>query len=135
MFIVFQIVAWTIYFNRASVPDNRVFSENSEKVIQVEEMVAGQFAALDAPKSFFKLILRNDGFFTRINYDQSVENGIWSVDYNIPTLLLKSPQGNREYHILDQSNELLQVELMGTDIYVKTDNPEQKEPRLYSSIR
>ena len=135
IFILFQVLAWTIYFNWESAPDDKVFSARYEKSIQVEEKVTGQFASASAPGSLFRLILRNDGFFTRINFDQSVENGIWSVDHKIPTLILKSAHGNRQYHIIDQSPELLQVELMGSEKYVKAENPAQNETLLYSSVR
>jgi hypothetical protein len=134
LFFVFQIVAWTAYFNWETSTDKVDIAGKTEKVLQVEEMSTSQFASLETHKELQELILRNDGFFTRINKDQSVENGIWTVNYEIPSLNLKSPLGNKKYRILDDSDEYLQVELINAHELIQTKNTQETEPKLYSSI-
>jgi len=135
LFLVFQIVAWTAYFNM----DTEVLDPNlegfAEKVMQVEEMSANQFASIEARKELYKIILRNDGFFTRINNDESVENGLWSVNRDVPSLVLRSPVGSQKFKILDNSGNVLQLELLKTDELLQASNTEVKERTLYSSIQ
>jgi len=134
LFFVFQIVAWTAYFNM----DTGVLDPNSEgfaeKVVQVEEMAANQFASIEARKEMYKIILRNDGFFTRINTDNSVETGLWSVNRDVPSLVLKSPVGSQKFKILDNSKSVIQLELLKTDEFLQANNTEVKERTLYSSV-
>ena len=103
LFFVFQVIAWTAYFNWES----EVISPNAEgiaeKVVQVEEMSTNQFTSIKTQKELYNIILRNDGFFTKINTDKSLETGLWSVNYNIPSLVLKSAMGDQKYRILDKS--------------------------------
>ena len=135
VFIVFQIVAWTAYFNM----DTGVLDPNiegfAEKIIQVEEMTTNQFASIETHKELYKIILRNDGFFTRVNTDKSVETGLWSVDRNIPSLVLRSPGGSQKFKILDNSGNVIQLELLKSDELLQANSREIKERTLYSSIQ
>ncbi len=134
LFLVFQIVAWTAYFNM----DTGVLDPNiegfAEKVVQVEEMSVNQFTSIEARKELYKIILRNDGFFTRINTDNSVETGLWSVNHDIPSLVLRSPVRSQNFKILDNSENVLQLELLNTDELLQANNTE-KERTLYSSVQ
>lgn len=135
LFFVFQVVAWTAYFNwesRVLDPDAEGIAE---KVLQVEEMSANQFASIGARKELYKIILRNDGFFTKVNTDKSLENGLWDVNYNIPSLVLKSAVGDQKYKILDNSNGILQLELLNSEELLQASNTEIKERTLYSSVQ
>jgi len=135
LFVVFQIIAWTAYFNMDTGvldPNNQSFAE---KVVQVEEMSANQFASIETRKELYKIILRNDGFFTRINKDNSVETGLWSVNRDIPSLVLRSPVKSQKFKILDNSENVLQLELLNTDDLLQVNNTEIKERTLYSSIQ
>ena len=71
LFLVFQVVAWTAYFNWESRVIDPDAGDIAEKVIQVEEMSANQFASISTRKELYKIILRNDGFFTKVNDDKS----------------------------------------------------------------
>ena len=135
LFFAFQIVAWTVYFNMDTGvldPDIEGFAE---KVVQVEEMSANQFASIEARKELYKIILRNDGFFTRINNDNSVEAGLWSVNHDIPSLDLRSPFGSQRFKILDNSGNVLKLELFETNDLLQVNNTELKETTLYSSLQ
>lgn len=135
LFFVFQIVAWTAYFNWESGIMDPNTESIAEKVVQVEEMSANQFASIDARKELYKIILRNDGFFTRINTDKSVESGLWSVNHNVPSLVLRSAVGDQKFKILDNSKGILQLELLNTEELLQANNTEIKERTLYSSLQ
>jgi len=135
LFLVFQVVAWTAYFNWESEVMDPNAEGIAEKVVQVEEMSANQFASIGARMELYNIILRNDGFFTRINTDKSVENGLWSVNHSIPSLILKSPVGDQNFKILDNSKGVLQLELLNTEELLQANNTEIKERTLYSSIQ
>jgi hypothetical protein len=134
LFIVFQIVVWTTYFNWKSSTSDQDISGRMEKVLRVEEISAGEFVSIGNHQDLYKLILRDDGFFTKINKDQSVENGLWSVNYEVPSLILKSPRGNSKYRILNESGESVQVELMNQHEFIQTSNVQKSENKLFSSI-
>jgi len=134
LFLVFQVVAWTAYFNWETSTGDQDIAVKTEKVLRVEEMSAGQFASFGNRQEFYKLILRDDGFFTRINTDQSIENGLWSVNHEVPSLVLKSPYGNLKYQIIKDSDESIQVELMNPQKFIQTNNVQQTERKLFSSI-
>lgn len=135
LFFVFQVIAWTAYFNW----ENQVIDPNevgiAEKVMQVEEMSANQFASIGAQKELYEIILRNDGFFTKINTDKTSENGLWSVNYNIPSLVLKSASGDLKYRILDNTEGTLQLELLNSEELLQASNTDIKERTLYSSVQ
>lgn len=63
----------------------------------------------------YSLILRNDGFFTRLNADQTRESGLWKVDYTEHAIILIGPWGEHRYRILDEGNDQIQVSLIGSD--------------------
>jgi len=134
LFFVFQVVAWTTYFNWETFSSGQDISGKIEKVLQVKEMSAGQFVSFGNQKELYKLILRNDGFYTLINTDQSVENGLWVVNHEVPSLILKSPKGNLKYRILDESSESIQVELMNNLEFIQTSNVQETERKLFSSV-
>ena len=134
LFFVFQVVAWTTYFNWEATSSDQDIAGKTEKVLQVKEMSAGQFVSFGNQKELYKLILRDDGFFTKINTDQSVENGLWSVNHEIPSLILKSPNGNMKYRILNESSESIQVELMNQHELIQTNNVQETERKLFSTI-
>ena len=134
IFFVFQLVAWNVYFNWGTSIEKQNFAAMAERVLRIEEMTVSQFASLNTHKQLYKLILRNDGFFTRINDDESVENGLWTVNHEIPSLVLMSASGNQKYRILGDSRDLVQVELMNPNELIQTKTMEEKEPKLFSSI-
>jgi hypothetical protein len=135
LFIVFQVIAWTAYFNWES----EVISPNAEgiaeKVVQVEEMSTSQFTSIKTQLELYNIILRNDGFFTKINTDKSLETGLWSVNYNMPSLVLKSAVGDQKYRILDNSKGVVQLELLNSEELLQASNTEIKERTLFSSVR
>jgi hypothetical protein len=134
LFFVFQVVAWTTYFNWETTSSDQDIAGTTEKVLQVKEMSAGQFVSFENHQAFYKLILRDDGFFTKINTDQSLENGLWAVNHEIPSLILKSPKGDMKYRILDKSGESIQVELMNNLEFIQTSNVQETERKLFSSV-
>ena len=135
LFFVFQVVAWTAYFNWESGVVDPNTEGIAEKVVQVEEMSDNQFALMGARKELYNIILRNDGFFTRINTDKSVESGLWSVNHNLPSLVLRSPAGDQKFKILDNSKGVLKLELLNAEELLQANNQEIKEQTLYSSIQ
>ena len=135
LFFVFQVVAWTAYFNWETEVINPDTEGIAEKVVQVEEMSVNQFTSISARKELYRIILRNDGFFTKVNDDKSLETGLWSVNYKIPSLVLKSAVGDQKYKILDNSKGVLQLELLNSEELLQASNTEIKERTLYSSIQ
>jgi hypothetical protein len=134
LFFVFQVVAWTTYFNWETTSSEQDIAGNTEKVLQVKEMSASQFVSFGNHQEFYKLILRDDGFFTKINTDQSVESGLWAVNHEIPSLILKSPKGNLKYRILEESSESIQVKLINHHESIQTSDVQESERKLFSSI-
>jgi len=134
LFFVFQVVAWTTYFNVETTSTDQDIAGKTEKVLQVKDMSASQHVSFGKHSEFYKLILRDDGFFTKINTDKSVENGLWVVNYEIPSLILKSPEGNMKYRILDESCETIQVELMNNQELIQTSDVQETERKLFSSV-
>ncbi len=135
LFFIFQVIAWTAYFNWESDVISSDAEGIAEKVVQVEEMSANQFTSIKTRKELYKIILRDDGFFTKINTDRSLETGLWSVNYNIPSLVLKSALGDQEYRILDNTKGVIQIELLNSEELLQASNTEIKERTLYSSIQ
>jgi hypothetical protein len=135
LFFVFQVIAWTTYFNWESDVISPDSAGIAEKVVQVEEMSANQFASIKTRKELYKIILRNDGFFTKINTDKSLETGLWSINYNIPSLVLKSVFGDQEYRILDNTKGVIQIELLNSEELFQANNTKTKERTLYSLVQ
>ena len=134
LFIVFQILAWTAYFNWDSNNLNTSDENIAERVLQVEEMSVNKLASMEVRKELYNLVLRNDGFFTKINSDQSVENGLWIVNRSVPSLVLRSPKGDKKYRIIEDSKGFIQLELLNTSDLIQTAKSENTERTLYSSI-
>ena len=135
LFFVFQVLTWTAYFNWESEELSPETEGLAEKVVQVEEMSANQFASIRTRKDFYKIILRNDGFFTKVNNDKSMESGLWTVNYKVPSIVLKSAAGDQKYKILDNSKGVLQLELLNSEELLQANNTEIKERTLYSSVQ
>ena len=135
-FILFQIVAWSFYLNTESNPSEIEMLSKSQKTIEILEQPNSNFASIGDTNSPYKLVLRNDGFFTKINSDQTILNGLWDIDYNIPTIILKLPQGNFEYKILANSNESVRLELIdGYDVIQAMNRGSEQPPKLFSTLR
>jgi hypothetical protein len=134
LFFVFQVVAWTTYFNWESSSSDQEIAAATEKVLQVKEMSTGQFVSVGNQEELYKLILRDDGIFTKVNKDQSHENGLWTVNYEVPSLVLKSPRGNFKYHILGETGSSIQVKLMNQHEFIQTNSVQKGETKLFSSI-
>lgn len=129
-FIIFQLIAWTLYFNweGSSIQE----SATAEKLIKIAEISPKNVNNSLSDKNNYKLILRNDGFFTRVNADQTKENGLWKINYEEASLILTSSKGEFHYRILDQINDGMQVRLIQTnELARKEDQPDQN--RLFSS--
>jgi hypothetical protein len=134
VFIVFQVFAWTTYFNWEPGTPDQDTDRKAEKIVEILEMSSSQFASYGSENELFRIILRNDGFYTKINNNKSVENGLWIVDYNIPSLVLKMPTGNQKYKILEDSPGRLQVELINAQKLIQVNKEDEKEPKLFSSV-
>ncbi len=134
-FIVFQIIAWSIYLNSESDPSSPEMFSKSQMIVNILEQPNSQFASINETNNLYKLVLRNDGFFTKINSDQSELNGLWDIDYDIPTIILKLPQGDFEYKILAESNESIELELInGLEVIQAMNNNTNIPARLFSTL-
>ncbi len=109
-FLVFQIIAWVLYFNWDSYQVQN--DQTSEKILQVVENPLSRLTSHQKKEFMYQLVLRNDGFFTRINPDLTKENGIWCVNYDIPSIILKSSMGEYNYRIIENTSESVQLELI-----------------------
>ena len=116
-FFIFQIIAWILFFNWEGY--RYQYNETSEKIIQVVENPVSRITANQSNLNMYQLVLRNDGFFTRINHDLTKENGIWSINYDIPSIIFKSSMGEYNYRILENSSESIQLELINAHEIVK----------------
>lgn len=114
-FILFQLVAWILYFNW-EIPGEKK-SDPAEVLLDVAEISPQNVSNSFAFKNNYQLILRNDGFFTKINQDQTFESGLWKVDYELPALVLTSPRGDNRYQIITNYNDRMHVREInsGTD--------------------
>lgn len=125
-FMFFQIVAWWLYFHW-----DRNFVEpavsKSQKILQVVEVASTTPMQIRNGEEIYKLVLRNDGFFTKINLDRSIENGLWLLNYDIPSIILKSPVAEYKYRIIDDSDETLQLELINTHEIQNIQKSRQKD--------
>lgn len=111
-FILFQLIAWILYFNWDMPGVNR--PATAEMLLDVAEISPQNVSNSFAFKNNYKLILRNDGFFTRINQDQTFESGLWKVDYELPALILTSPKGDNHYQIITNYKERMHVREINT---------------------
>ena len=111
-FILFQLIAWILYFNWDMPGVNK--TATAEMLLDVAEISPHNVSNSFAFKNNYKLILRNDGFFTRINQDQTFESGLWKVDYEVPALILTSPKGDNHYQIITNYNDRMHVREINT---------------------
>jgi hypothetical protein len=130
-FILFQIIAWSFYFNW-EVSSNRKMV-TSVKMVQVEDISFRHVDFSSNDEHRYQLILRNDGFYTRINRDRTRENGIWRVNYDIPSLILSSPNGDAHYQIIDNFEDYMQVKLLSTDELARNELNRTESDLLFSS--
>jgi hypothetical protein len=106
-FIIFQLIAWTIYF-KWEIPVVQQ-SMRAEKSLEIAEISPQNVSNRFAYKNNYRLILRNDGFYTRINQDNTFESGLWKVNYDMPAIILSSPRGDNQYQIITNSNDKMNV--------------------------
>ncbi|MBS0000210.1 MAG: hypothetical protein KFF73_14610 [Cyclobacteriaceae bacterium] len=112
-FIVFQVVAWTLYFNWESPSSQKTAA--TEKHLEIAEISPRTVNNNFAFENNYKLILRNDGFFIRINQDQTRQSGLWKIDHELPALLLTSPKGDHHYQIITSLNDKMHVREIDTN--------------------
>jgi hypothetical protein len=129
-FIVFQIIAWTFYFNWDYSTVQK--PEFSQKLIKVAEISPSYVTNEIRKDQNYELILRNDGFFTRLYTDQTQENGLWKINYEGPSIILTSPQGEYHYRILEQENDRILVRLIQSNELARKED-EMKRNQLFSS--
>ena len=131
-FLVFQVVAWTIYFNSGKTKDTGV-----QRTLQVKEIKGEdsnvRFNEIDS----YKLVLRNDGLFTKVMNDHVVESGLWSVNYDIPSLILKSPLKEYKYKIVKNDGTDLEIMLINQhEIEAVAEKGNNKAiDKLFSSVK
>ena len=106
-FLVFQVVAWTIYFNSGKKNDTGL-----QRTLQVKEIKGEASNIRINDIDSYKLVLRNDGLFTKVLNDQVVESGLWSVNYDIPSLILKSPSKEYKFKIVKYNGADLEIMLI-----------------------
>jgi len=129
---VFQVVAWTIYFNSGKTKDTGV-----QRTLQVKEIKGEdtnvRFNEIDS----YKLVLRNDGLFTKVMNDHVVESGLWSVNYDIPSLILKSPAKEYKFKIVKYNGADLEIMLINQhEIENVAENGNKKAmDKLFSSVK
>ncbi len=133
LFLIFQFFAWGLYLYWGEDQGHNM-PERSEKVLEVFEIPSAILTRTVVEERKFKLILRDDGIFTKINADRSTENGMWAVNYDIPSLILKSPGGDYKYRILNEQDEKFQIELINAHELARARNEkEESNRRLFSS--
>ena len=131
-FLVFQVVAWTIYFNSGKTKDTGL-----QRTLQVKEIKGDdsnvRFNEIDS----YKLVLRNDGLFTKVMNDHVVESGLWSVNYDIPSLILKSPSKEYKFKIVKYNGADLEIMLINQhEIENVAENGNKKAmDKLFSSVK
>lgn len=134
-FIIFQIIAWSIYLNSERDPSSPEMFSKSQMTVDILEQPNSKFASISDIDNPYKLVLRNDGFFTKINPDQSELNGLWDIDYDIPTIILKLPHGDFEYKILAESNQSIELELInGLDVIQAMNIDVDQPSKLFSTL-
>ena len=135
-FIVFQIVAWTFYFNWEGPANSRnevvSTSEKSWNIVEIQndEDVDSQEIEMA------RLILRYDGLFTKVNSNESIEKGVWIIDHTEPAIILKSPSRIYKYKIVNYSDEGMMMELMNQPEFTRNSDEEDTflRKKLLSSV-
>ncbi len=132
LFLGFQVVAWTIYFNSGKVKDDGL-----QRTLQVKEIKGEESNVKMNQIDSYKLVLRNDGLFTKVLNDQVVESGLWSVNYDIPSLILKSPSKEYKFKIVKYNGADLEIMLINQhEIESVADRGNKKAmDKLFSAIK
>ena len=121
-FIIFQLVAWTFYFNWEAPTNSQneivSTSEKSWDVVEIQNEEGPEGKEIEMAR----LILRYDGLFTKINNNESVEKGVWIIDHAEPAIILKSPSKIYKYKIVNYSDEGLMMELMNQPEFTRKTN-------------
>ena len=107
VFLILQVVAWTIYFNSGKIDNSR-----SQQTLQVKEIKGEETSITINEIKSYALILRSDGLFTKLIENRIVESGLWSVNYDIPSLILKSPSKEYKFKIVKFNGADLEIMLM-----------------------
>ena len=131
-FLVFQVVAWTIYFNSGKTKDTGL-----QRTLQVKEIKGDDNSIRFNEIDSYKLVLRNDGLFTKVMNDHVVESGLWSVNYDIPSLILKSPSKEYKFKIVKYNGADLEIMLINQhEIENVAENGNKKAmDKLFSSVK
>ena len=104
----------------------------SQKLISVSEISPKNVSFGLPDKNSYQLILRDDGLFTRINADQTLESGLWKINYEEPSIILTLPKGEFHYRIIDDANNSMQLRLIkSNELARKEGKPDQN--LLFSS--
>ena len=131
-FIVFQVLAWTLYFSW-EMP-GLVEKDAKQKFLNVAEVSPKQVSIQADRENIYGLLLRNDGFYTRYNHDQTLENGLWKINYELPAIILITPRGEHQYHILSNSeNRMLVREVTSEREFARNQEENNGISRLFSS--
>ena len=133
LFLVFQFFVWGFYFNWEK--KDQIKASITLHEVKVVEQDIGDLAVYGSLiHQDYRLILRNDGFFTRINPNQSTESGIWRINYDIPSIILKSPTKEYKYRILDENDDVIRITLMNSyEITEKLSNEDRIQPTFTST--
>ena len=112
-FIIFQIIAWTFFFNWEDSSMQETVT--SQKLVKVAEVSSRNISNSLSDNHNYQLILRNDGFFTKLNADRVQENGLWKINYDESSIILTSAKGEYHYRILEQFTDKMEVRLVKID--------------------
>lgn len=87
----------------------------SQKLVKVAEVSSRNISNSLSDNHNYQLILRNDGFFTKLNADRVQENGLWKINYDESSIILTSAKGEYHYRILEQFTDKMEVRLVKID--------------------
>jgi hypothetical protein len=124
-FLVIQVVAWTIYFNAG-----KTNNPGSQRTLEVKEIKGEDIDGRISEIESYKLVLRNDGLFTKLNDDHITESGLWSVNYDIPSLILKSPSKEYKFKIVKYNGADLEMMLINQHEIVNVAETGRKKAEL-----
>lgn len=132
VFLILQIVAWSLYFK----PGNET-TAGSQNTLQVREIKGDDSENAINEIDSYRLVLRNDGLFSKMIEGQIVESGLWSVNYDIPSLILKSPLTEYKFKIVKFNGADLEIMLINQhELRNITESGSKKSmEKLFSTIR
>ena len=107
LFLVLQVVAWSLYFKSGGESES-----GSQHTLQVREIKGGEAEVNINEIDSYRLVLRNDGLFSKLIENKIVESGLWSVNYDIPSLILKSPLKEYKFKIVKFNGADLEIMLI-----------------------